>query len=525
MKYLRKIAIAVFSVSFVAGMVPFEAAVNDTEVEVQAPFIVLQDGKFGFINPDDGSLQVAPRYKLCANWSEGFAWVQEEARVNADGMFIGADAKPIASKPLRDLSAVFPERPVPEFRNGVAVVSFPDGGFGYINVRGEVVGRTSRTGAFMRQDDRLLISIGGDGNIGFIDRAGVELVSSRFADATPFRGGRAAARSGGKWGLVDETGGWTAPPEFDSVRWFADEPRCWAYRMDGRWGILDRDGKRLTGALYDVPGVWSGDVLSVCTSNLWGLVSVDGSALVPPRYQTLEPLGGADPLWSAQSTNGLWGIISTNGEEKAACRYRGVASPAPGVYTAREDGLTGLLDIETGEFVNDGRYSRILPMEPPLDKLAIVERRGKWSAIDLSTGEEIIKRDYDLVQQQNELLKVQSGSRTMFFNAAGRRVEPSDLSDDGPELRPVESNGKWGLADRDGEWRVEPEYDELGVPWRGLVPAKRDGLWGLIKEDGEEALPCVYDGIEWGGGENGGPEFYGISPWQTSGLEFYTRGG
>ena len=75
MKYLRKIAIAL---SFVAGMVSFVASANAAEGEVPYPFIVVQDGKIGFISPEDGSLLAAPRYKLCANWSEGFAWVQEE---------------------------------------------------------------------------------------------------------------------------------------------------------------------------------------------------------------------------------------------------------------------------------------------------------------------------------------------------------------------------------------------------------------------------------------------------------------
>ncbi len=517
MKYLRKIAIAL---SFVAGMVSFVASANAAEGEVPYPFIVVQDGKIGFISPEDGSLLAAPRYKLCANWSEGFAWVQEEVGQSSIGTFIGADAKPITSRSLRDLSGVFPERPVPEFRNGIAVVSLPDGGFGYLNTNGALIGQTSRTGAFMRQDDKLLITVGDGGAIGFIDRAGVELISPRFAEATPFRGGRASVRYDEKWGLIDETGGWVAHPEFDAVRWFADEHRFWAYRLDGKWGVLDRDGKRLTDAVYDLPGVWSGDSLSVCTSNLWGLVAIDGSTLVAPRYQMLEPLRG-ETLWAAQCTNGLWGIITANGEIKAECRYCGVSSPAEGVYTAWEEGLIGLLDIETGEFINYERYTRILPMELPLEKFAKIEKHGLWGVVDLNSGKEILKPSHDSVVQHKDVFQAINGD-SKWFNASGMQIEvPPGFGKYSAKLM-HEKNGE---SEHGQLHNVKREYDEVGKLWSGFVPVKRDGLWGLVKEGGEVVLPCEYEGLEWGVGEDDGSEIYGISSGQIIGLTFYGRGG
>ena len=53
---------------------------------------------------------------------------------------------------------------------------------------------------------------------------------------------------------------------------------------------------------------------------------------------------------------------------------------------------------------------------------------------------------------------------------------------------------------------------------------KRRSL-GLVKEGGEVVLPCEYEGLEWGVGEDDGSEIYGISSGQIIGLTFYGRGG
>ena len=519
MKSLEIAAAALLSAFSAAGSAIGGAAAD--AAAGAAPLIVSQNGKFGFISSTDGHLLAAPRYARCGFWREGFAWVQEEERPNAEGGFVGTDGQLITRQPLHDLAAVRFEMPVPGFRSGIAVAGLPDGGFGYVNAAGRIIGRTSRAGAFMRQDDTLLLSVAGEGSpVGFIDRTGTTRIPPRFAEATPFRGGRAAVRTETKWGLIDEEGALVAPPEFDAARWFADEPRCWAFRLDDKWGLLDRDGKRLTEAVFETFGVWHGDALSIGSSNLWGLISIEGATLVAPRYGVLQPLGSSSGthLWAAQGISGLWGIIATNGVEKVACRYSGVASPAPGVFLARVDGLSGVLDLESGALIGEARYARILPLEAPLEKIALIERRGRWGLLDLTTGKELIALRLDSLRQHGALLLGQDGEAALWLDHDGRQVAPPEEAADpaawlpsasggrwgysdakgkvvvAPRFEAVErfhgdiaaarEGGKWGLIGRDGQWRVPPAYDELGTPWRGLVPARRGTGWGLVGADG-----------------------------------------
>ncbi len=59
-------------------------------------------------------------------------------------------------------------------------------------------------------------------------------------------------------------------------------------------------------------------------------------------------------------------------------------------------------------------------------------------------------------------------------------------------LATVMTEGRWSLADRDGNMLSEG-YDWLGECSEGLVLAVRDGRCGFLDTTGREAIPCIYD--------------------------------
>ncbi len=59
-------------------------------------------------------------------------------------------------------------------------------------------------------------------------------------------------------------------------------------------------------------------------------------------------------------------------------------------------------------------------------------------------------------------------------------------------LATVMTEGRWSLADRDGNMLSEG-YDWLGECSEGLVLAVRDGRCGFLDTAGREAIPCIYD--------------------------------
>lgn len=57
---------------------------------------------------------------------------------------------------------------------------------------------------------------------------------------------------------------------------------------------------------------------------------------------------------------------------------------------------------------------------------------------------------------------------------------------------PIRSGDKWGLIGSDGSWRVAPKYDALGRSYDGHIPVKTDGKWGIIDIDGNEVIAAEF---------------------------------
>jgi hypothetical protein len=485
------------------------------------PWPVFRDGKAGFV-AGDGSLLAAPRYEAAGRWSEGRIWVQERYGGTQSGRFLDEQARPLpADTEMRNLADLLPEQPLPCFQRGLAVVGLADGAYGYVNREGRLLGRTSRAGAFLRQDDPLLLIAEGR-HMGYMDRTGTVKIAPQFDEARPFRGGRAPAAESGRWGLIDENGAWVAKPAFDDLWWFADEPRIWNYRLKGKRGLLHRDGALLTEARFDDFGVPCGGVVSVRQENRWGLMTVGGHLCVAPRYAALEPPPAATGhWWMAQSAAGRWGLVGTNGQEQVPCVYERIEALAPGCWAGWSEGRAGLLDPARGGFRDTARYERLVSLAPASDAHALAMRQGKWGVIDLASGRVLVPFEYERLMPWEAGLAGQRGDQVHLLDATPavhkRWKGKLDEWTDGAGALRAAAGDTPAQADADRPWKAR--FEASGRPWNGLHPARRAGRWGLVDENGNEVLACEYDGMEWGMDARGEPLRYGWDPARHPGFD------
>ena len=505
------------------------------------PFPVFKAGKIGFVS-SDGRLLAAPRYARTGSWSEGRIWAQEEDRDGARGVFLDERAAPLPTGEIRDLADVFHESPLPRFRDGVAAVGLPEGAFGYVDRAGRLLGRTSRTGVFMRQDDPLLLVVE-QGKAGYIDRQGTMKIPPRFEKARPFRSGRAAAAEAGRWGLIDASGEWIARPAFDSILWFAEDSRVWRCRKGEKWGLLDRDGSALTDARFDAFGLVRGDVVSALADRTWGLVSIVGGIVVEPRYDWLQPLGDETDYWAVQSPSGRWGVVSTNGTERVPTVFDRIEALGPGVWAGSQNGEIGLLNPTNGQWRSETRYLSLAALPDPFRPLAWAMREGGRGVIDLLTEEVRVPFGHSQIQLWGALLAGQDGRHVRLYDKVGQVVREWEGSLDGlPEFEGLRDGAgvlrttaggtliredgtlpitnrfeevgawsagllaarrerRWGFVDGQGRWVVEPRFEALGAFSGTVAPAAEAGRWGLIDREGRWAAKPTFDkiGTAWNG--------------------------
>jgi hypothetical protein len=515
-------------------VIVFCAALGLAAPGAEPPGLIIQEGRAGFID-NAGHILVTPRYACLGRWSGGRLWVQEESVPGAPGTFLDERARPVAPAHYRDLSAVRPELPLPEFEHGLAVVGLVDGGYGYVAATGMLLARTTAAGAFQRQAGDLLL-YDDDGRIGFVGRDGARKIPARFDAASPFKDGCAAARAGGRWGLIDASGNWTAGPSFDDLIHVQDTMGLWAYRLDGRWGLLDSTGRRLTDAAYDAIGPSYGRVVAIKAADGWGLVAGDGLVLVAPRYKALAPLGEADGFWAAMKRDGKWGIVATNGIEQAAFAFDLVDAPAPGIWIAAQSGSWGILDPQSGAWRLPPVCQRMLALGPPFAGWVLAEQRGRWGVADAASGRLVLPAAYARIRPWGDWLAVEQDGAVQLLDRAGNCVRewtgglnglpPAEKLREGPGVlrfnggatlvtgqgvRPwletfddagewsggllaVQRGGLWGYVRQDAGWQIQPAFSAAGGFAEGVAPAGMEGRWGLIDETGSWRVKPVFDG-------------------------------
>ena len=205
----------------------------------------------------------------------------------------------------------------------------------------------------------------------------------------------------GKYGVVDGQGKEVQAPRFDDI-YPNSANEFIIYEIDGKRGILDAKGKQLTEALYD-------------TTLVNGSVAEHGG------------------LISAERGEEKWIINLATGEQKAVA-YESLGDLHDGVMSASVIGKGSQLVDAKGDVVGDGNSYDYLGT--PANGL--VAFREKY---DSPCG----YLDY----QGKVAIAAQFAGCGAFGKQGGLAQQRME---DG-------SSGKYGLIDRSGAWKVQPQYD------------------------------------------------------------------
>ncbi|CEI04962.1 hypothetical protein PAMH19_1372 [Pseudomonas aeruginosa] len=205
----------------------------------------------------------------------------------------------------------------------------------------------------------------------------------------------------GKYGVVDGQGKEVQAPRFDDI-YPNSANEFIIYEIDGKRGILDAKGKQLTEALYD-------------TTLVNGSVAEHGG------------------LISAERGEEKWIINLATGEQKAVA-YESLGDLHDGVMSASVIGKGSQLVDAKGDVVGDGKSYDYLGT--PANGL--VAFREKY---DSPCG----YLDY----QGKVAIAAQFAGCGAFGKQGGLAQQRME---DG-------SSGKYGLIDRSGAWKVQPQYD------------------------------------------------------------------
>jgi len=301
---------------------------------------------------------------------------------------------------------------------------------------------------------------------GFVDSNGDWVIPPRFDQVGPFAEGLAAAAAEGRWGYIDTRGVWVIEPQYLGAMPFSEGIAVVKVgtEKESKEGFIDTRGTRLPGPDYAEALPFSGGIAAVKSDAGWGLTNRQGEVVLEPALAEIDTCPDARGHESACFSGGLlaakagelWGYLDRAGRWVIPPRFERARRFSEGLAAAGEkDSRVGYLDAR-GDWIISPRFADAL-----------------W----FSRGRAIALRPDGETDQPGS----QPAGNVVLIDASGQELATLDLGRDGSSkphlsveegqllsiadyfqsgLLPARRKGQWGYVDRDGNWMIEPQFDQ-----------------------------------------------------------------
>ncbi|MCD4823431.1 MAG: WG repeat-containing protein [Phycisphaerae bacterium] len=197
----------------------------------------------------------------------------------------------------------------------------------------------------------MLYPVTQNGQMGYIDRHGREVIGFRFHQAESFSEGLAAVESAGMWGFIDRRGQWVIEPDFVLVDRAGFADGLAGVLVEGKWGCLDQASRWVISPEYPRMIRFRQGRALMRKGDKYGYLDTTGQWAIQPRFS-----GGqwfSDGLAAVQVggvregrriRGGKWGFVNLDGKMAIPSRFAWAGSFSEGIARV------GLKD-PTGEIV------------------------------------------------------------------------------------------------------------------------------------------------------------------------------
>lgn len=132
-----------------------------------------------------------------------------------------------------------------------------------------------------------------------------------------------------------------------------------AVKKDGKWSLINREGKDLTGKTYESVAmdeklvVFRNDRLFVSDGSGYQMIDSTGKVIGDTKYQAVHIFN--DTTYAAVMLNGKWGFIDSTGKMVIEPQYEDARSFANGFAAVKKDGKWGFINTD-GKMVIEPQF-------------------------------------------------------------------------------------------------------------------------------------------------------------------------
>lgn len=193
---------------------------------------------------------------------------------------------------------------------------------------------------------------------------------------------------------------------------------------DGKYGVIDTNGKQLLNCEYDSIEALKGVNNSLLTrkNGKYGIVDNIGTTIIENKYSSIKPISARyEDGYIVEDENGNYGVINYAQTVVLKNKYEDIkqANQVGQYYIVKEKGDWKVVDNEGKEYLK-GKYDEIISVDT---NNAIVKDGNKYGVVSIADGKNIIDINYDGISYATgSNYIVNKGSKYGIMNADGNKL-------------------------------------------------------------------------------------------------------
>ena len=280
------------------------------------------------------------------------------------------------------------------------------------------------------------------------------------------------------------------------------------YEIEGKYGILSLDGRRITNNNYDSIEElnYKDNLLLLKQNGLIGVSDLSGNIKISLNYDSIisdgyNNNGTVDYAGFIVSKDGKYGYITKDYKEMLPLEYQDVSR----INTIKEDENIYLIVKYDGKYGYVKNGKKVLKTEynsmsyDATTRLFTVEVNLAYGVRDLA-GEEILPIRYDRIEYAGKYINGYINGERIVYDVLGTKQEDSYTGmiqiDNSDYFITIDRDGLYGVINDNKISVISNEYKNIQYLYDEYFIATKDGKVGILNNFGKEIVAIKYTKAE-----------------------------
>lgn len=287
-----------------------------------------------------------------------------------------------------------------------------------------------------------------------------------------------------------------------------------AYKENGKYGVIDFQGKKITKAIYDSIEslLYKEGCLLVKKDGKYGIITIEGKQMIEIEYDSITADGYYDEETKYQKAGFIvgqkkeegyrYGYIDHNGKMILKVEYNEIER----VTEITENNVIYLYVSKNGQagiYQNKKQIIKHAYEEIEYNKqtqLFLVQKDEKQGVMDLQ-GNEILKVEYDYVMISGQNINAKKEEAEYYFDLKGNKQETENNitklpTENSNYFITIDKQEQFGIVNKENTIILKNEYSYIEYAFGNYFIVTKDGMVSVINAQNKNEVVSSYPVIQ-----------------------------